>query len=80
MAIGIEASRLLTYLSAWEADQGRSNTYYASIAKALASDVAMDCTTNAVQVKNIVIVKFVTGLVGPLIHMRKKVQLFNFHC
>ncbi len=51
MAIGVEASRLLTYRAAWEADQGRSNTYYASIAKALASDVAMECTTNAVQVR-----------------------------
>lgn len=50
MAIGVEASRLLTYRAAWEVDQGQSNTYYASIAKALASDVAMDCTTNAVQV------------------------------
>ena len=54
MAIGVEASRLLTYRSAWDADQGQSNTYYASIAKALASDVAMDCTTNAVQVINTV--------------------------
>ena len=50
MAIGIEASRLCTYRSAWEADQGRQNTYYASIAKALAADVAMKCTTDAVQV------------------------------
>ncbi len=52
MAIGVEASRLLTYRASWELDQGRPNTYYASIAKALASDVAMDCTTNAVQVNN----------------------------
>ena len=50
MAIGIESSRLCTYRGAWEADQGRRNTYYASIAKALASDVAMKCTTDAVQV------------------------------
>ena len=50
MAIGAEASELLTYRSAWENDQGRPNTYYASIAKALAADVAMECTTNAVQV------------------------------
>ncbi|XP_003386647.1 PREDICTED: medium-chain specific acyl-CoA dehydrogenase, mitochondrial-like [Amphimedon queenslandica] len=50
MAIGIESSRLCTYRSAWEADQGRQNTYYASIAKALAADVAMKCTTDAVQV------------------------------
>ena len=50
MAIGIEASRLLTYRGAWEADQGRRNTYFASIAKALASDVANKAATDAVQV------------------------------
>ena len=55
MAIGVEASRLLTYRAAWEADQGRSSTYYASIAKALAADVAMECTTNAVQVGQLVL-------------------------
>lgn len=53
MAIGIESSRLCTYRSAWESDQGRRNTYYASIAKALASDVVMKCTTDAVQVCDI---------------------------
>jgi hypothetical protein len=31
--------------------QGRPNTYYASIAKALASDVANKCATDAVQVR-----------------------------
>ena len=50
MAIGIEASRLLMYRSAWEADQGRRNTYFASIAKALASDVANKSASDAVQV------------------------------
>ena len=50
MAIGIETSRLITYRSAWEADQGRRNTYYASVAKAIASDVANKCATDAVQV------------------------------
>ena len=50
MAIGIESSRLCCYRAAWEYDQGRRNTYYASIAKALASDVAMKTTTDAVQV------------------------------
>lgn len=50
MAIGIEASRLLVYRGAWEADQGKRNTYYASIAKALASDVANKSASDAVQV------------------------------
>ena len=50
MAIGIEASRLLTYRGALEADQGQKNTYFASIAKALASDVANKSATDAVQV------------------------------
>ena len=53
MAIGIETSRLITYRSAWEADQGRRNTYYASVAKAIASDVANKCATDAVQVCDI---------------------------
>ena len=53
MAIGIEASRLLVYRSAWEADQGRRNTYYASIAKALASDVANKSAADAVQVQHV---------------------------
>ena len=50
MAIGIETSRLAWMRSAWEVDQGRKNTYYASIAKALAGDVANKCATDAVQV------------------------------
>ena len=51
MAIGIESARLVTMRSAWEIDQGRRNTYYASIAKALAADVANKCATDAVQVR-----------------------------
>ncbi|XP_074653958.1 medium-chain specific acyl-CoA dehydrogenase, mitochondrial-like [Tubulanus polymorphus] len=50
MAIGVETSRLAWQKSAWEIDQGRRNTYYASIAKALAGDVANKCATDAVQV------------------------------
>ncbi|KAI6661127.1 Medium-chain specific acyl-CoA dehydrogenase, mitochondrial isoform X1 [Oopsacas minuta] len=50
MAIGIETSRLITYRAAWEIDQGRKNTYYASIAKAIASDVANKSASDAVQV------------------------------
>ncbi|XP_033642762.1 medium-chain specific acyl-CoA dehydrogenase, mitochondrial-like [Asterias rubens] len=50
MAIGIETARLMTHRAAWETDQGKRNTYYASIAKALAADVANKCATDAVQV------------------------------
>ena len=50
MAIGIESARLAMQRSAWEIDQGRRNTYYASIAKCLAGDVANKCATDAVQV------------------------------
>ncbi|CAH3169077.1 unnamed protein product, partial [Porites lobata] len=50
MAIGVETARLATYLAAWEVDQGRRNTYYASIAKCLAGDVANKCATDAVQI------------------------------
>eukprot|EP01135_Chromosphaera_perkinsii_P011603 Nk52_evm42s2449 gene=Nk52_evmTU42s2449 len=50
MAIGIESARLAVQRSAWEIDQGRRNTYYASIAKCLAGDVAFKCATDAVQI------------------------------
>lgn len=50
MAIGIETSRLAVQRSAWEVDQGRRNTYFASIAKCLAGDVANKCATDAVQI------------------------------
>lgn len=50
MAIGIETSRLAYYKAAFEVDKGGRNSYYASIAKALASDVANKCATDAVQV------------------------------
>jgi len=50
MAIGIESSRLCYMKSAWQADQGIRNTYYASIAKCLAGDVANKAATDAVQV------------------------------
>jgi acyl-CoA dehydrogenase len=38
MATGIEASRLLLYKSAYEIDQGRSNTMFASMAKVFAAE------------------------------------------
>eukprot|EP00163_Fabomonas_tropica_P003036 TRINITY_DN12515_c0_g1_i1.p1 TRINITY_DN12515_c0_g1~~TRINITY_DN12515_c0_g1_i1.p1 ORF type:complete len:359 (-),score=114.86 TRINITY_DN12515_c0_g1_i1:145-1221(-) len=50
MYIGVEASRNLVYRAAWELDQGRPNTYYASVAKAFAADVANKNATDAVQV------------------------------
>jgi acyl-CoA dehydrogenase len=50
MAMGIEASRLCYQKSAWQLDRGERNTYMASIAKALASDVANRAASDAVQV------------------------------
>ncbi|MFX1234309.1 MAG: acyl-CoA dehydrogenase family protein [Promethearchaeota archaeon] len=46
----VEAARLLTYKAAWEADQGLDNNLSSSIAKAFASDVAMNVTTEAIQI------------------------------
>ncbi|XP_054274760.1 medium-chain specific acyl-CoA dehydrogenase, mitochondrial isoform X2 [Macrosteles quadrilineatus] len=50
MAVGVESARLAWWRSAWEVDQGRRNTYFASIAKCLAADVANKCATDAVQI------------------------------
>jgi len=50
MAIHVEVSRLMMYRSAWEIDQGRRNTYYASIAKAIAGKTATDAAADAVQI------------------------------
>lgn len=50
MAAGTELSRLITRRAAWELDQGRRNTYYASIAKSFASDVANKNATDCVQI------------------------------
>lgn len=50
MAMGIEASRLLTYKAASEIDKGNKNTMYASMAKAFAADHANKVATDAVQV------------------------------
>jgi alkylation response protein AidB-like acyl-CoA dehydrogenase len=50
MAMRIEAARTLTYQSAAATERGDANrTFLASAAKCLASDVAMDVTTDAVQ-------------------------------
>ena len=50
MAIDLELSRWLTLRAAYEADQGRPASYYASIAKAYAADTANKTAANAVQV------------------------------
>jgi len=50
MAIGIEGARLTYMKAAFEVDQGRRNSYYASISKAYAADVANKCATDAVQI------------------------------
>ena len=50
MAIGIESARLCYQKAAWQIDGGERNTYLASIAKALAGDVANKAATDAVQI------------------------------
>ncbi|GCF10335.1 acyl-CoA dehydrogenase family protein [Dictyobacter arantiisoli] len=50
MAMKIEAARLLVYEAAYKMDQGVSASMYASMAKCFATDMAMDVTTNAVQI------------------------------
>jgi len=50
MATGIEASRLLTMKSAYEIDQGRSNTMFASMAKVFAADHCNQVVADAVQI------------------------------
>ena len=50
MATKIEAAKLLVYHAAWLKDQGVEMLKEASMAKLYASDVAMDVTTEAIQV------------------------------
>jgi len=50
MAIGIETSRMAVLKAAWQADQGIRNSYFASIAKCWAGDVANKCASDAVQI------------------------------
>lgn len=50
MAMKVELARMAYQRSAWEVDQGRRNTYFASIAKAFAGDIANQVATDAVQV------------------------------
>src|SRR5579863_4501413 len=50
MAMKIEAARLLVYEAAYKLDNGQSAGMHASMAKCFATDMAMEVTTNAVQV------------------------------
>ena len=50
MKTKIEASRLLTWRTAWEVDNGIKNTESAAHAKRFAADSCMEITTDAVQV------------------------------
>lgn len=50
MAIGIELSRLMVMKSAWECDNGRRNTYLASVVKAYAGEMAVKSADNAIQI------------------------------
>jgi len=50
MAIKIEAARLLCWKAAWLHDNGRRNTKESAMAKCFAGDIAMQVTTDAVQV------------------------------
>ncbi|XP_023405241.1 medium-chain specific acyl-CoA dehydrogenase, mitochondrial isoform X4 [Loxodonta africana] len=50
MAMKVELARLSYQRAAWETDCGRRNTYYASIAKAFAGDIANQVASDAVQI------------------------------
>lgn len=50
MAMKVELARMAYQRAAWEVDVGRRNTYYASIAKAFAGDIANQVATDAVQI------------------------------
>lgn len=50
MAMGVELSRLAFWRAAWEIDQGRRNSYEASIAKCFAADTANKIASDAVQI------------------------------
>ncbi len=50
MAIKVNAARLLCWHAAWLHDNGKLNTMESAIAKCYAGDIAMEVTTDAVQV------------------------------
>ncbi|MCL2336227.1 MAG: acyl-CoA dehydrogenase family protein [Firmicutes bacterium] len=50
MAIQLESARLLTYYAAWLRDNDQPYAMYASMAKTMATDMAMQAGVNAVQI------------------------------
>ncbi|KDN52358.1 acyl-CoA dehydrogenase NM domain-like protein [Tilletiaria anomala UBC 951] len=50
MAMRVEAARNMVWKSCWVKDQGQRNTFYASMAKAMASEAAVSNANDAVQV------------------------------
>jgi len=50
MAINLESARLLTYYAAWLRDSDKPYAMYASMAKTLATDIAMQAGVDAVQI------------------------------
>lgn len=50
MAMNVELARLVTYKAAKEAEKGSRNSYYASIAKCFAADMANKAAADAVQI------------------------------
>ncbi len=50
IAKNVEAARLLCWQAAWLNDQGKPNNKESSFAKCFASDIAMEATTDAIQV------------------------------
>jgi len=50
MAINVELARMACYRAAAAYDQGIRNTYFASIAKAFAGDIANKCASDCVQI------------------------------
>jgi alkylation response protein AidB-like acyl-CoA dehydrogenase len=55
MAIDIEMSRWITLRAAYDSDKGIRTSYYASIAKAYAADMANKTASNAVQVCSFIV-------------------------
>jgi alkylation response protein AidB-like acyl-CoA dehydrogenase len=50
MRAAVDGARLLTYRAAWLKDQGRPHTAEAALAKLVASESAVDCARDAVQI------------------------------
>ncbi|KAK2156769.1 hypothetical protein LSH36_205g00012, partial [Paralvinella palmiformis] len=50
MAMNVELARIMTLKSGWEVDNGKRNTFSASIAKAFAADIANKAATDCVQI------------------------------